>query len=84
MVRFKIINESQQCSRRILKHTIHHVSSDVADICEGSGLVNLYDMNFLNALLPESIGICGMRGMLTNTEPAHQSIQMQYDPMRIN
>ena len=54
-------------------HFGHHVSSDVADMCDGSGLVNLYNMNFLNVLLPESIGIFGMRGMLTNTEPAHQS-----------
>lgn len=35
-----------------------------------SGLANLYNMNFLKVLLPESIGIRGMRGMLTNTEPA--------------
>ena len=46
---------------------------------DGSGLVNLYNMNFLNILLPESIGIRGMRGMLTNTEHAQCSCKLQSD-----
>ena len=46
---------------------------------DGSGLVNLYNMNFLNILLPESIGIRGMRGMLTNTEHVQCSCKLQSD-----
>ena len=62
----------------VLQWDINYMGLDWTGL-DGSGLVNLYNMNFPNILLPESIGIRGMRGMLTNTEHAQCSCKLQSD-----